>query len=178
MAASTRGNLTSAVRDYVAAHPDTRPTAIVAGLHEQGVEVSRSLVNKVLYGGKSKRRRRGRRRAAPAGAAKAPATTGTQAIQEYIRRHPGAGPKQIREELGEQGVTVSASLVSAVKYRTGRRSAKPAVRAAARRKPARRSAPKPAAVTLEQLLEVKQMADELGGAATLRNALETLEQLR
>lgn len=170
--AATHGSLSAAVRDYVAANPGTAPTAIVAALHGQGVKVSRSLVNKVLYGGKPKGRRRGRRRAAAA----SPATTGTQAIQEYIRRHPDAGPKQIREGLGEQGVTVSASLISAVKYRKG--SAKPAVRAAVRRRPSRQGGSKPVGVTLEQLLEVKQMADNLGGATNLRQALETLEQLQ
>src|SRR5579872_3555358 len=149
--AAPHGTLSEAVRDYVAANPGTAPTAIVTALHGQGVKVSRSLVNKVLYGGKPKGRRGGRRRAAAAGTSGA--TTGTQAIQEYIRRHPAAGPKQIREGLGEQGVTVSASLISAVKYRKG--SAKPAVRAAARRKPSRQGGSKSVGLTLAQLLEVK-----------------------
>ncbi len=43
--ASTR---TDAIREFMAKHSEKRPTAIVAGLHEEGIEVSRSLVNKVL----------------------------------------------------------------------------------------------------------------------------------
>src|SRR5262245_2972402 len=153
MASSTRGNLSKTIRDYLAAHPGTTPSAVIAGLHEQGTAVTKSLVNKIMYSGKAKRRRRGRRAAARTPAKSQP-MTGTQAIQEYLRRHPHAGPKQIREDLGAQGVSVSASLVSAVKYRTGRRSAKPAVRAAARSRPARRGGVRPSALTVEQLLEV------------------------
>jgi hypothetical protein len=45
------------------------------------------------------------------------------------------------------------------------------VRVAARATPA-------AAVSVEQLLEVKRFAESLGGADQLRQALDTLEQLR
>ncbi len=105
--------------------------------------------------------------------------TGTQAIQEYIRNHPKAGPKEIRQQLEAQGVSVSASLVSAVKYRTGgRRRGRPAARAAAHKVPARTGAPRTSGVTVEQLLEVKRVADEIGGPDFLRQALDALEQLQ
>jgi len=178
MASSTHGNLSKTIRDYLAEHPTTTPSAVIASLHEQGTEVSKSLVNKIMYGGKTKGRRRRKRRAAAGARAKSQPMTGTQAIQEYLRRHPHAGPKQIREELGAKGVSVSASLVSAVKYGTGRRSAKPSVRAAARSRPARRGDAASSAVTVEQLLEVKRIADQMGGAASLRRALEALEQFQ
>lgn len=43
---------------------------------------------------------------------------------------------------------------------------------------ARRTRTSNGAVTVEQLIEVKRLADSLGGAEHVRRALETLEQLR
>lgn len=172
---------TEAILEFMAKHSEKKPSAIVAGLHEQGIEVSRSLVNKVLYGGKRKGRRRrkaGRPAAAEPAPGGAPAMTGTQAIQEYIRQHPKAGPKEIRQELGAQGVSVSASLVSAVKYRTGGRRGRPTARQASHKVRARGGALRTSGVTVEQLLEVKRIADEIGGPDSLRQALDALEQLR
>lgn len=184
MASSTRGNLSDAIRDYLAAHPGANPTEIVEGLREQGTTVSRSLVNKLKYGGKRARRGRQRARATSSESKTqaAGAMTGTQAIQEYLRAHPHAGPKQIREDLSEKGISVSASLVSAVKYRTGRHAPRPAARSAARRMRGRAAAGRrggtTSSVTLEQLLEVKRIADGMGGTSALREALDALEQFR
>ena len=97
----------------------------------------------------------------------------SQFVRDFIAANPNAGPKDIRDGLKVQGVKVSASLVSAVKYGKGRsRNVKrPSVPAAARRTSA-------GTVTIEQLIEVKRFADGLGGAANVRQALDTLEQLR
>jgi len=99
----------------------------------------------------------------------------SQSVRDYIAANPKAGPKQIKEGLKDQGVKVSASLVSAVKYGKGktRKTRVPAVRVAARKTRTRK-----ASVTIEQLLAVKRLADSLGGADQVRQALETLQQLQ
>jgi hypothetical protein len=38
------------------------------------------------------------------------------AIRDYLKAHPGAGPKVVVEALAEEGVVVSKNLVSSIKY--------------------------------------------------------------
>jgi hypothetical protein len=40
----------------------------------------------------------------------------TKAVKQYLKEHPKAGINEVVEKLKEQGITVSASLVSRVKY--------------------------------------------------------------
>jgi hypothetical protein len=101
----------------------------------------------------------------------------SQIIREYVAAHPSEGPAAVVAGLKAQGITVKAGLVSAVKYgkprgTLGKRSRRPAVRVAARR------TTRNGAITVEQLLEVKKLADSIGGADHVRSALDTLEQLR
>ena len=97
----------------------------------------------------------------------------TQAIREYIAANPDQGPAAIVAGLKAKGTTVKPGLVSAVKYGKprGKRSRRPAVRMAARHT-------KNGSVTVEQLLEVKKLADSIGGTEQIRSALDALEQLR
>ena len=114
--------------------------------------------------------KKSRRRGASKRRGKAPTITGTQAIQAYLKDHPKAGPNAIKSALAEQGVKISASLASAVKYRKGRRGT-PSVRVAARGT----GSAKPA-VTVEQLILLKRFADSFGGVEQVRAGLETLAQ--
>jgi hypothetical protein len=68
---------------------------------------------------------------------------------------------------------VKANLVGAIKYGKprGKRS-RPSVHVAARR------TARNGTITVEQLLEVKKLADSIGGVEQVRSALDTLEQLR
>jgi hypothetical protein len=66
MARYKRGAKTQAVRDYIAAHPEANPKAIVEGLGEQGMKVKVTLVNGIKY---NKSRRTGKRRSLVARAA-------------------------------------------------------------------------------------------------------------
>ncbi len=98
----------------------------------------------------------------------------TQAIRDYVAANPDQGPKDIVAGLKAQGMTVKPGLVSAVKYgKKGRKrsAGRPSVRAAARRS-------SNGSVTVEQLIEVKKLADSLGGADHVRSALDALDQLR
>jgi hypothetical protein len=98
----------------------------------------------------------------------------SQAVRDYLSENPTASPKEVVEGLKAKGVKVKVTLVNSIKYKkpskAGRRRT-PSVRMAARR--SSRSG-----VTVEQLLEVKRLADSLGGPEQVRQVLETLEQLQ
>jgi hypothetical protein len=168
MAIEQRGARTAAIRSYLDKNPSAGPKEIVESLKQAGVEVSMSLVSAIKYGKMSKQ---GPKASHSTGAVK---MSGSEAIRRYLSRNPDAGPKVIREELAREGVNVSAGLVSFVKFnfkRNGFKSMRsPAVQSAARRTLG-------SAITFEQLVEVKRVADSLGGSDHLRRALEMLAQL-
>ena len=92
-------------------------------------------------------------------------------INEFLAANPNGGPEALAAALAAQGIELKFGLPSAVKPGRDRRSSRPAVRAAAQRSASRSS------ITIEELMEVKKVADSIGGAARLRSVLDTLEQL-
>ncbi len=94
----------------------------------------------------------------------------SQAIRDYLSQNPGAMPKDIIAGLKAQGTKVSPALVSNVKY--GGNMVK-ATKKAVGRKPA-----SAAAITADDLMQAKELADQLGGVGKAKEALETLERLR
>ena len=72
---------------------------------------------------------------------------------------------------------VSMGLISNVKYGGGKKAGKKKrrTRSAVIHAAARKTS---AALSVEQLLAVKQFADSIGGVDQVRTALDTLEQLR
>jgi hypothetical protein len=99
----------------------------------------------------------------------------TKAVRDYISANPTATPKEIVAGLATTGMKIKLGLANSLKYnkRKPKRRKSATVASAARR--ARTSG---GAVTVDHLLEVKRLADSLGGADQVRRALETLEQLR
>ena len=102
----------------------------------------------------------------------------SQAIRDYLAINPEAGPKEIVESLRAAGVKVTLGLASNIKYggnrpkgKRGRKGRRSAVRVAVRRNGA-------AAVSVVELVEVKRLADSLGGLDQVRQAVEALEQLQ
>lgn len=98
----------------------------------------------------------------------------TQAIRDYLSANPDANPHAIVAGLKATGITVKLTLANSVKYKKrskARKGRAPAVHAAARKLSAE-------AVTVEQLIEVKRLADSLGGIAAVRHAINALEQFR
>jgi|SRR5579872_962685 len=98
----------------------------------------------------------------------------TQLVRNYLAEHPDASPKMVVEGLKERGIKVKITLVNGIKYKTakpGKRRRAAAVRIAARKTHSFGSA-------FEQLIEVKRLADSLGGIENVRHALDMLEQLR
>lgn len=173
MAKAAGSTKSQAIREYLAANKKANPKEIVAGLKEKGVEVSFGLASAVKYGTKAKKKK-----ARQVTAAKStPAVSGSESIRQYISKHPTAKVKEIEKGLKNEGIKVSLSLVSAVKYKKDRKPGKKKRKMAASvRVAARKTAT--TGVTVEQLLEVKKLADSLGGAAQVKIALDTLEQLR
>lgn len=163
MAKVERGARSQAVKKYLKEHPKAGPKEVVDTLKAQGVVVSAGLVAGIKYG------KRGPKKSSPV--SRSGSGNRSDAIRGYLTQHPDAKPKEIRTALAKQGVKVGAGLVSNVKHTFFKKSAAPMVRVAARKTSS-------ATVTIEQLLEVKRLADAIGGFDQIRKALETLEQLQ
>lgn len=98
----------------------------------------------------------------------------TQAVRDYLSENPKASARAVVEGLKEKGIKVKLTLVNSIKYKKpskGRKRRSLAVQSAARRTGA-------SPVSLEQLIEVKRLADSLGGADQVRQALDALAQLQ
>ena len=100
----------------------------------------------------------------------------SQAIREYLQTQPGATPKEIVAALAQQGVKVSEGLAGNVKYTSANRG--PGRRRRGR-PPGRGGRPAGGgALSAQDLLDAKKLADQLGGIDQARRALEALQQLR
>jgi hypothetical protein len=182
------GSKTQAVRDYFKANPGMGSKDVKAALEKAGVAVSLALVNKVKYepgAGKKATKKAARkvtakRSAAAKGRAGRPKSSGGASMSDQIRAYMAANPSasrpEIRAGLKAQGVDVKASLVNAVFIKAkkgGGRKAKPGRRG---RKPA--AAASSSALSAAELISAKQMIDQIGGIAKVREALGLLEQLQ
>ena len=168
------------IRQYLAKNPTAMTKDVVKALHEQGIEVSVSLVDKVKSRSSMKRSKTRQKRAftthSPKVSVMAKLKRGakTQAVRDYLAEHPDANPKAVVNGLKATGMKIKITLVRSILYKKpskpGRRRA-PVVHTAARKTAT-------TGLTIEQLLEVKRFADTFGGADQVRSALNTLEQLR
>jgi hypothetical protein len=174
MAKARSGTKSQAISEYLATNKEANPKQIVEAMKQKGIEVSDGLAKAVKYGKGKKSAKKARRATAAKGM---PAVSGSESIRQFIAKHPGSMPKEIRQGLKQQGVKVSMGLISSVKYSGGKKTGKKKrrMRASVVHAAARRTS---ASVTVEQLLEVKKFADSLGGADQVRMALDTLEQLQ
>jgi hypothetical protein len=171
-----RGSRSSAIREYLKNNPKAGPKEVMTALGAQGIHVTRGLISNIKYG--TRPTKRGGRRKKIAAAARSRPGSGSEAIRNYLRNNPGAGPKEIQTKLAKAGVRVTLGLISFVKYhKPKRRSKAPSVRAAARRTRTRNRVGS-TGITVEQLLEVKRLAESLGDIGRVRKALDTLERLR
>jgi hypothetical protein len=176
MAKPVHGAKSQAIHEYLSANPTANANDIVAAMKQQGVAVSFGLAKAVKYGKKGKKsaNRKGARAQSSNGK---PVVSGSESIRQFMAKHPGAMPREIEKGLKAEGIRVSRGLISNVKYGGGvkkskkRRGRRAVMHVAARKTPA-------VAVTVDQLLDVKRLADSLGGSEQIRQALETLEQLR
>jgi hypothetical protein len=169
--ATARGEKSQAIQEYMAANKEANVQEIFDGLKAKGVKVSLGLVKAVKYGKKGKKSAARKARRVMAGLSM------SDSIRQYISKHSNAGPKDIQAGLKAEGIKVKLGLISAVKYSKAKKAGKKRkMRASVVHAAARRTSKN--GVTVEQLIEVKRLADSLGGAEAVRQALDTLAQLQ
>lgn len=186
------GSKSQAIQDYLKANPGANSKTVKDDLAKTGLSVSEGLVNKVKYSKPAKKKAGGRKattRKAAAPKAKAtrrgrPAAGGvnmSDAIRDYIAANPTASRPEIRNALQAQGVAVSNSLVNAVFMKVKKGGRKSAKRGPGRPKTAARASATASAggnMSAAELINAKQLVDQLGGIGKVRDALALLEQLQ
>src|SRR5262245_27825352 len=90
------------------------------------------------------------------------------AIRAYKDSHAGAGPKEITEALGKDGIKVTPAFVSTVLSNDRRKGRK------GRRKGGR---PRGGANDFANLVQAKRLADQMGGVEKARAALNALAKI-
>src|SRR5262245_21047188 len=110
-----RGSRSSAIREYLKNNPKAGPKEVMSALGAQGIQVTRGLISNIKYGTRPTKRGGRRKSKVAAGAASRPGS-GSEAIRNYLRNNPGAGPKEIQAKLAKAGVRVTLGLISFVKY--------------------------------------------------------------
>ena len=113
-----------------------------------------------------------KKKATPKKAAPKQKVNKSQAIRDYAKANPKAGPTEISETLTKQGINVTPGLVSNVmaKAKKKRRTKKKVAPAA-----------KPAVsdkVSLSTLVQAKNLADQMGGIEKAKDALAALAKLQ
>ena len=103
------------------------------------------------------------------------------AVRDYLASHPQAGPKEISTALKDQGLDVSPSYVSIVKFQMKKSKGKAKKAEAASAAPAKEKKAAPRQVgdkfSVETLLQAKKLSESLGGVEAARQALEVLSKL-
>lgn len=94
----------------------------------------------------------------------------SEAIRKYKSAHADAGPKEISAALAKEGLKITPGFISTVLSNDRRKAGKS--RRKGGRKPGRPAAAGGGAV--EALVQAKRLADEMGGVAKARAALDAL----
>ncbi|MBS0263694.1 MAG: hypothetical protein JSS02_17255 [Planctomycetes bacterium] len=105
-----------------------------------------------------------------------PKVSSSELIRRYIAAHPRQKAKDIQAGLLAEGVEVQSGLIRMVLSKSGKRKSKRRQRAEATAVVADTSFA--GSVGFEQLVEVKKLADALGGLEQVRQAVAALDQLR
>ena len=177
------------IRHYMSQNPTQSAQEVVAGLKGQGTIVTPGLVYQIKHARskakkaaarKMKRRAKARRRAAQHSAAtNAAPVRGAKAdaIREVARAiGKRVRPRDVRATLAERGIAVTWAQISSVLAGMGMR------RRRRRRKPvASPSAPATsstsAAVSIDDLVAAKKLANQLGGIDKAKAAISALARL-
>jgi hypothetical protein len=99
-----RGVKSQAIKEYMAANKEANVQQIFDALKEKGIGVILGLVKAVKYGRKGKKV--SVRKVRRAAGKRMLAVSGSESIRQFIAKHPGSGPKEIRQGLKKQGVKV------------------------------------------------------------------------
>jgi hypothetical protein len=97
----------------------------------------------------------------------------SQAIRDYLDKRPTATPKEIQAALADQGLKVSYSLISQVKYKAPQKGKRQRARVNGR-------GPNRSTITVsfELLVAAKALAERMGGVKRAKDALSMLERLQ
>lgn len=98
-------------------------------------------------------------------------TNRSQAIRDYLAKNAMASANEIKEALAKEGIKVSDSLISAVKYK------KPKGKRGKKRGRSPSAASNGAAISIDSLVAAKKMVDQLGGLAAAEKLLAALRRL-
>ncbi len=110
----------------------------------------------------------------------------SQLIRDAKKENPTAGPTEIATALEKaHGIKVTAAMVSTVLSQDRARGGKPGKRgrppkADGASKPGRKAAAPAASgkgVSVDALIRIKKLADEMGGVSEAKRALDALSQL-
>ena len=115
----------------------------------------------------------------------------SQAVRDYLESKPDALPVAVSEALKKKGIDAAPSLVSQVKYQMKTEAPKAAtVPAPRKKKPVTKAKtaktakaareltpPKLDELTASELLNVKEIVDQLGGRQRVQEALQILREL-
>ncbi|NQV25645.1 MAG: hypothetical protein HQ518_14905 [Rhodopirellula sp.] len=181
------GSKSQAIQNYLTANPEANSKAVKDALAKDGLSVSEGLVNKVKYSKATGKKTGGRKAATPRrtatrrGRPVAGGVNMSDAIRDFMTANPSATRPEIRDTLQAQGVPVSNSLVNAVFMKVKSGSGKSAKRSPGRPKAvARAAAPTSSGgnMSAAELINAKQLVDQLGGIDKVRDALALLEQLQ
>ncbi len=174
---------TELIRGYLAEHPEQGPKGVVAGMLEQGIEVTGTLVSQVKYGKKygagntsgAKRRRRAAARVASAGAStNSAALTKADQIREVAKTMgKRVRPRDVRAALAAKGIDVSRAQISNVLRGMGLKRRRRRRKAAAAAAPAARSV----AISIDDLVAAKKLVGQVGSIEKVKEALSALAKL-
>ena len=104
---------------------------------------------------------------------KSGAVNKSEAIRNYLRGKPKAGPKEIAAELGKDGVDVTPGFVSTIKTDFRKKKGRKG-----RKKGAGGGRPADDRVSLSALVQAKKMVDDIGGIDKAKNAIDALARLQ
>lgn len=168
--AKKTGSKSDAVRDYLAKRPTSSIKDIVAGLKAEGVSVSAALASKIKYGRPGKTS--GRKKKSSKGGRGSKAEAIRAQIKSMGKR---MRPRDVIAELKAQGIVVSSAQVSTVAKSMGMRrrgERKPAMAGIAAR-----TSKASNAISIDDLIAAKRLADHLGGLDRAKVAIDALAKL-
>jgi hypothetical protein len=94
----------------------------------------------------------------------------SEAIRNYKNENPDAGPKAIAAALADDGIEVTPAFVSTVLSNDKRKSGRIGVRGRGRRSGG-------GDASLDNLIQAKKLAEQMGGIDQARAALDALERI-
>lgn len=95
----------------------------------------------------------------------------TQMVREFLMTQPGSMPKAVSEALKEKGVNVTPQIVSQIKYQMRLLGGHGMAKLAGEKGGVAGE------LSAAQLVQVKELADQLGGQQKVAQALEILRKL-